>query len=71
MSGLLVGAATMAGAGLARRHAARRELCFGAAAGALLVIAGAHLLPDAWSAALRSGRGGAALFARFGLPPQG
>ena len=48
---LLIGAATVAGAWLARRHAARRELCFGAAAGALLVIAGLHLLPDAWSAA--------------------
>src|SRR5580704_2100081 len=50
-SALLIGAATVAGAWLARRHAARRELCFGAAAGALLVIAGLHLLPDAWSAA--------------------
>jgi ZIP family zinc transporter len=48
---LLIGAATVAGAWLARRHAARRERCFGAAAGALLVIAGLHLLPDAWSAA--------------------
>jgi phosphate/sulfate permease len=50
-SALLIGTATVAGAWLARRHAARRELCFGAAAGALLVIAGLHLLPDAWSAA--------------------
>ena len=49
--GLLIALATVAGAWLARRHAARRELCFGAAAGALLVIAGLHLLPDAWSAA--------------------
>jgi len=48
---LLIGAATIAGAWLAHRHAARREVCFGAAAGALLVIAGFHLLPDAWSAA--------------------
>jgi hypothetical protein len=48
---LLIGAAAVAGAWLARRHAARRELCSGAAAGALLVIAGLHLLPDAWSAA--------------------
>jgi len=48
---LLIGAATIVGAWLAHRHAARRELCFGAAAGALLVIAGLHLLPDAWSAA--------------------
>jgi hypothetical protein len=50
-SALLIGIATVAGAWLARQHAARRELCFGAAAGALLVIAGLHLLPDAWSAA--------------------
>jgi zinc transporter ZupT len=49
--GLLIAVATLAGAWLARRHAARRELCFAAAAGALLVIAGVHLLPDAWSAA--------------------
>jgi ZIP family zinc transporter len=48
---LLIGAATIAGAWLAHRHATRREVCFGAAAGALLVIAGLHLLPDAWSAA--------------------
>jgi len=41
---LLIGAATIVGAWLAHRHAARRELCFGAAAGALLVIAGLHLL---------------------------
>jgi hypothetical protein len=54
-NGLLVGVATVAGAGLARRHAARRELCFGAAAGGLLVIAGVHLLPDAWSAARQAG----------------
>jgi len=53
--GLMTGLATVAGAWLARRHAARRELCFGAAAGALLVIAGAHLLPDAWSGAGQAG----------------
>ncbi len=47
---LLIGAATLAGAWLAHRHATQREVCFGAAAGALLVIAGLHLLPDAWSA---------------------
>jgi ZIP family zinc transporter len=52
---LMIAVATIAGAWLARRHAARRELCFGAAAGALLVIAGMHLLPDAWSAAARAG----------------
>ena len=49
--GLMIGLATLAGAWLARRQAARRELCFGAGAGALLVIAGLHLLPDAWSGA--------------------
>lgn len=49
--GLLIAVATLAGAWLARRHAARRQLCFGATAGALLVIAGYHLLPDAWSGA--------------------
>jgi ZIP family zinc transporter len=54
-SGLLIGLATVAGAWLARRQAARRELCFGAAAGALLVIAGVHLLPDAWSGARQAG----------------
>lgn len=53
--GLVIGLATVAGALFARRHAARRELCFGAAAGALLVIAGLHLLPDAWSAARQAG----------------
>jgi zinc transporter ZupT len=53
--GLLIGLATVAGAWLARRQAARRELCFGAAAGALLVIAGVHLLPDAWSGAREAG----------------
>jgi len=52
---LMLGLATLAGAWLARRHAARRELCFGAAAGALLVIAGVHLLPDAWSGAEQAG----------------
>lgn len=51
----LLGAATVTGAWLARRHADRREQCFGAAAGALLVIAGLHLLPDAWSAARAAG----------------
>src|SRR5580658_5540409 len=48
---VLIGLATVTGAWLARRHAARREILFGAAAGALLVIAGLHLLPDAWAAA--------------------
>jgi ZIP family zinc transporter len=52
--GLLIGLATVAGAWLGRRHAARRELCFGAAGGALSVIACLHLLPDAWSGAAGS-----------------
>jgi zinc transporter ZupT len=47
----LVAAATVAGAWVARRHPGHREIWFGAAAGALLIIAGVHLLPDAWSAA--------------------
>lgn len=47
-------AATITGAWLARRRA-RRQLWLGAAAGALLVIAGLHLLPDAWSAARDTG----------------
>jgi hypothetical protein len=49
--GLVIGLATVSGAWLARRHAARRGMCLGATAGALLVIAGAHLLPDAWAGA--------------------
>jgi ZIP family zinc transporter len=55
VGGLMIGVATLAGAWLARRHAARRELCFGAAAGALLVIAGFHLIPDAWAGAREAG----------------
>jgi zinc transporter ZupT len=51
----LIALATVAGAWLARRRTDRRELYLGAAAGALLVIAGTHLLPDAWSGAERSG----------------
>src|SRR6266487_4099532 len=47
----VVAVATVAGAGLARWRPGQPELWFGAAAGALLVIAGLHLLPDAWSAA--------------------
>ena len=47
----LVAAATVAGAWLARRRPGQREIWFAAAAGALLVIAGLHLLPDAWSEA--------------------
>ncbi len=48
----LVAAATVAGAWLARRRPGHREIWFAAAAGALLIIAGLHLLPDAWAGAL-------------------
>lgn len=44
----VVAAATIAGAWLARWRPGRQHVWFGAAAGALLVIAGLHLLPDAW-----------------------
>src|SRR5712692_701546 len=47
----LVAAATVAGAWLARRRPGHREIWFAASAGALLIIAGLHLLPDAWSGA--------------------
>src|SRR6266702_704505 len=47
----LVAATTVAGAWLARRRPGHREIWFAAAAGALLIIAGLHLLPDAWSGA--------------------
>jgi zinc transporter ZupT len=47
----LLAVATVTGAWLARRRPGQRQIWFGAAAGALLVIAGLHLLPDAWSAA--------------------
>jgi hypothetical protein len=51
----LVAAATVAGAWLARRRAAQRQTWFAAAAGALLIIAGLHLLPDAWAGARAAG----------------
>lgn len=51
----LMAAATVAGAWLARGRRGSREVWFGAAAGALLIIAGLHLLPDAWSAAPAAG----------------
>jgi ZIP family zinc transporter len=51
----LVAAATMAGAWLARRRPGHREIWYGSAAGALLIIAGLHLLPDAWAAARTTG----------------
>ncbi|MGN6793230.1 MAG: hypothetical protein ACTHJW_12675 [Streptosporangiaceae bacterium] len=47
----LVAAATVGGAWLARRRPGQQQVWLGAAAGALLVIAGLHVLPDAWSAA--------------------
>jgi zinc transporter ZupT len=50
----LMAAATVAGAWLAHRRG-HREIWFAAAAGALLIIAGLHLLPDAWSAASSAG----------------
>jgi zinc transporter ZupT len=49
-----IAAATVAGAWLAGHNPRHREIWAGAAAGALLVIAGYHLLPDAWAAALRA-----------------
>ena len=51
----LVAAATVAGAWLARRHPGQRQIWFAAAAGALLAIAGLHLLPDAWRDARDAG----------------
>ncbi len=50
----LMAAATVAGAWLAHRRG-HREIWFAAAAGVLLIIAGLHLLPDAWSAADTAG----------------
>src|SRR5215469_2663430 len=47
----LVAAATVAGVWLARRRPGQQQVWLGAAAGALLVIAGVHVLPDAWAAA--------------------
>jgi ZIP family zinc transporter len=44
----LIAAATAAGAWLAHRRSRHREIWLAAAAAALLVIAGLHLLPDAW-----------------------
>src|SRR5215831_16844603 len=51
----LVAAATVAGAWLARRRPGQRQIWFAAAAGALLIIAGLHLLPDAWAGARSAG----------------
>ena len=47
----LVAAATVAGAWLVRRRPGQRQSWFAAAAGVLLIIAGLHLLPDAWAVA--------------------
>jgi zinc transporter ZupT len=51
----LVASATVAGAWLARRRPGQRQIWFAAAAGALLAIAGMHLLPDAWRGARDAG----------------
>ena len=51
----LVAAATVTGAWLARRRPGQRQMWFAAAAGALLIVAGLHLLPDAWAAARAAG----------------
>jgi hypothetical protein len=48
---VLMAVATLAGAFLALRGRGPQQAWLGAAAGALLVIALLHLLPDAWSAA--------------------
>src|SRR4051794_28356468 len=45
----LIAAATVAGAWLAGRRSGHREIWLASAAGALLAIAGLHLLPDAWA----------------------
>jgi len=52
---LAVTAATLVGAWLARRRAQQQHLWFGAAGGALAVVALVHLLPDAWAGAQRAG----------------
>ncbi len=51
----LVAVGTVAGAWLARRREGQQHIWFGAAAGALLVIATVHLLPDAWAGAEDAG----------------
>ncbi|WP_406011625.1 hypothetical protein OG440_39605 (plasmid) [Streptomyces sp. NBC_00637] len=52
---VLVTAATLAGAWLSRRRSGQQAAWLAAAAGALLVISGVHLLPDAWSDAPAAG----------------
>ena len=51
----VVTAATVTGAAVARWRPGRQEVWSGAAAGALLVLAGLHLLPDAWQDAAAAG----------------
>jgi hypothetical protein len=51
----LVAAATVTGAWLARARPGQRQMWFAAAAGALLIVAGLHLLPDAWATARAAG----------------
>jgi zinc transporter ZupT len=51
----LVAAATVAGAWLARHRPRQRQMWFAAAAGALLIVAGLHLLPDAWAGGRAAG----------------
>jgi ZIP family zinc transporter len=51
----LVAAATVTGAWLVRRCPGQRQTWFAAAAGALLIVAGLHLFPDAWAAARAAG----------------
>ena len=51
----LVAAATVAGAWLARHRLRHRQMWFAAAAGALLIVAGLHLLPDAWAVGRAAG----------------
>src|SRR5215472_1222817 len=51
----LVAAATVIGAWLARRCSGQRQMWFAAVAGALLIVAGVHLLPDAWTTARAAG----------------
>ena len=73
----LVAAATVAGAWLARRRPGQRQIWFAAAAGALLIIAGLHLLPDASAGARAAGSGrscamaAVAAFAAAGLAARG
>jgi zinc transporter ZupT len=45
----LIAVTTVAGARLAARRPRHRETWFATAAGALLVVAGFHLVPDAWA----------------------